>query len=36
MAVASVKVVVVIGSNGYIVSAYPLTRRAENRLKGGH
>ena len=24
-----------IGSNGYIVSAYPLTRRAENRLKGG-
>ena len=30
-----VKVVVVIGSNGYIVSAYPLTRRAENRLKGG-
>ncbi len=31
----SVKVVVVIGSNGYIVSAYPLTRRAENRLKGG-
>jgi WXG100 family type VII secretion target len=32
----SVKVVVVIGSNGYIVSAYPLTRRAENRLKGGH
>ena len=30
-----VKVVVVTGSNGYVVSAYPLTRRAENRLKGG-
>jgi hypothetical protein len=31
----SVKVVVAVGSNGYIVSAYPLTRRAENRLRGG-